>query len=139
MRAKAEARCAVELTISAEFRDPLDGPQGRAQRGQYHHRPRPQHDAGPYDAPGGIVNVLAVHYGSTGLFCAYGYEPNDQQRGFFSAKVVVLQEASHKIASSGWALIQIKAGHHDLSARDTGPVSDLGIEGHRPTILIHTI
>jgi hypothetical protein len=42
--------------------------------------PRPQHDAGPYDATGGIVNVLAVHHGTTGLFCTCGYEPNDQQR-----------------------------------------------------------
>jgi hypothetical protein len=42
-------------------------------------RPRPQHDAGPYDAPDGIRNVLAVHYG-TGLFGAYGHEPSYQQR-----------------------------------------------------------
>jgi hypothetical protein len=42
-------------------------------------RPRPQHDAGPYDASGRILNVLAVHYG-TGLFSACGHEPGYQQR-----------------------------------------------------------
>jgi hypothetical protein len=42
-------------------------------------RPRPQHDAGPYDAPGRIRNILAVHYG-TGLFSACGHEPSYQQR-----------------------------------------------------------
>ena len=41
--------------------------------------PRPQHDAGPYDASDRIGNVLAVHYG-TGLFTACGHEPSDQQR-----------------------------------------------------------
>lgn len=42
-------------------------------------RPRPQHDAGPYDTPHGIRNVLAVHYGA-GLFGACGHEPSYQQR-----------------------------------------------------------
>src|SRR5258708_16098761 len=41
-------------------------------------RPRPQHHAGPYDAPDRIRNVLAVHYG-TGLFSACGHEPSYQQ------------------------------------------------------------
>src|SRR5258708_3776977 len=40
--------------------------------------PRPQHHAGPYDAPDRIRNVLAVHYG-TGLFSACGHEPSYQQ------------------------------------------------------------
>jgi hypothetical protein len=34
----------------------------------------PQHDAGPYDAPDRIRNVLAVHHG-TGRFSARAYEP----------------------------------------------------------------
>jgi hypothetical protein len=42
-------------------------------------RPRPQHNAGPYDATGRIFNVLAVHHG-TGLFSACDYESSDQQR-----------------------------------------------------------
>jgi hypothetical protein len=41
----------------------------------------PQHDTRPYDAPGWIFNVLAVHY-CTGLFGGYGYEPCDQQRRY---------------------------------------------------------
>jgi hypothetical protein len=44
-----------------------------------HNRPWPQHDAGPYDAPDRILNVLAVHHG-TGLFSACGHEPSYQQR-----------------------------------------------------------
>jgi hypothetical protein len=42
-------------------------------------RPRSQYDAGPYDAPGRIRNVLAVHYG-TGLFTARNHETGYQQR-----------------------------------------------------------
>jgi hypothetical protein len=42
-------------------------------------RPRPQHDAGPYDATRRVRNVLAVHHG-TGLFSARGHEPGYQQR-----------------------------------------------------------
>jgi hypothetical protein len=42
-------------------------------------RPRPQHDAGPYDAPDRIRNVLAVHYG-TGLFSVCGHESSYQHR-----------------------------------------------------------
>ena len=44
-----------------------------------HDRPRPQNDAGPYDATDRIFNVLAVYHG-TGLFSACDYEPSDQQR-----------------------------------------------------------
>src|SRR5438445_9074297 len=42
-------------------------------------RPRPQHDTGPYDAPDGVGNVLAIHNG-TGVFSACGHESNYQQR-----------------------------------------------------------
>jgi hypothetical protein len=42
-------------------------------------RPRPQHDAGPYDAADGILDVLAVHH-STGFFGACNYAPSYQQR-----------------------------------------------------------
>jgi hypothetical protein len=44
-----------------------------------------QHDTRPYDAPGGIFNVLAVHY-CAGLFSACGYEPNNQQRRYGDGK-----------------------------------------------------
>jgi hypothetical protein len=37
-----------------------------------------QHDSGPYDATGRILNVLTVHHG-TGLFRACGYEASYQQ------------------------------------------------------------
>jgi hypothetical protein len=43
-------------------------------------RAGPQHDAGPYDASGRICNVLAVHYGSTGLLTACNHENSYQQR-----------------------------------------------------------
>jgi hypothetical protein len=70
--------------ISAECRVLPDGPPGAHRPGSNHDsrsRTWPQHDTRPYDAPGRIFNVLAVHY-CTGLFGACGYEPGDQQRRY---------------------------------------------------------
>jgi hypothetical protein len=55
---------------------------GGADAGGHHgsrDRPRPQHDAGPCDAPDRVLDVLAVDHG-TGLFSARGNEPGYQQR-----------------------------------------------------------
>jgi hypothetical protein len=42
-------------------------------------RPRSQHHAGPRDATGGIIHVLAVHHGGAGHLGARGYESGNQQ------------------------------------------------------------
>jgi len=45
----------------------------RLARGGPCNRPWPKYDAGPYNAAGGIADVLAVH-DSTGFLGAYGYK-----------------------------------------------------------------
>jgi hypothetical protein len=65
---------AIHRTVHRAHIDPGSNHDSRS-------RTWPQHDTRPYDAPGRIFNVLAVHY-CTGLFGACGNEPGDQQRRY---------------------------------------------------------
>jgi hypothetical protein len=65
-----------EMSVSADAIDlaaPIHG-CSRADsfpRGSSRNRPRPQYDAGPYNAAGGVTNVLAVD-NSASFLSAYG-------------------------------------------------------------------
>jgi hypothetical protein len=73
---------AIDRTAAIHRRSPSHSNARGADAGGHYRsrdRPRPQYDAGPYDATSRILNVLAVHHG-TGLFSARGDEAGYQQR-----------------------------------------------------------
>lgn len=88
--AQRDPRCVIKYASDPIFRAEIQSaPTGSIDRTATIHRcagpdcgsrdrPRPQHDAGPYDATGRIFNILAVDHG-TGLFSARSNEPSYQQ------------------------------------------------------------